>query len=249
MTGALRWLDDKHATINGIKLFASIVEEDYYSFKSTTDEFLVVKDRSMIETELALMDAPKRIVELGIWQGGSAVLIDQFFSPQKLLAVDFNPLPIAALDEYALTHNSVRPYYGVNQANSEKLAQIVDDEFSRQTIDLVIDDASHFYEETRASFLTLFPKMTPGGLYLIEDWSWANKQWETWKTPYFAGKASPLNLIVEIAALVARRPDIAERIEILPWLVVCRRGPAEMSSTEDLTQHFVSRGERIKPLL
>ena len=57
------------------------------------------------------MDARKRIVELGIWQGGRRCShLDRFFSPQKLLAVDFNPLPIAALDEYALTHNSVRPY-------------------------------------------------------------------------------------------------------------------------------------------
>ena len=79
MTDALRWLDDKHATINGIKLFASIVEEDYYSFKSTTDEFLVVKDRSMIETELALMDAPKRIVELEFGRAEALFASTNFF--------------------------------------------------------------------------------------------------------------------------------------------------------------------------
>lgn len=33
--------------------------------------------------------------------------------------------------------------------------------------------ASHAYEETKASFEFLFPLLSPGGVYLIEDWSWA----------------------------------------------------------------------------
>ena len=38
--------------------------------------------------------------------------------------------------------------------------------------DLIIDDASHLYSETKTSFETLFPQLRPGGLYIIEDWSW-----------------------------------------------------------------------------
>jgi hypothetical protein len=245
----LHWSDEKHFTVNGKRFFASIFEADYYSFKSTPDEFLVVKDRAMIETELALMPSPRRIVELGIWQGGSAVLLDQFFSPERLVAVDFNPARIPALDEYARGHPNVRPYYGIDQADGSKLSEIVEADFSGQPIDLVIDDASHFYAETRASFLTLFPRMRPGGLYLIEDWSWAHRGWNTWENSYFSGKPSLLNLLVELTTLVAGRPDVAERIDILPWLAVCRRGPAAAPSAEEMTRNFWSRGKPILPTL
>jgi hypothetical protein len=40
-------------------------------------------------------------------------------------------------------------------------------------MNLVVDDASHTYEDTKASFETLFPLLQPGGIYAIEDWSWA----------------------------------------------------------------------------
>ena len=38
-------------------------------------------------------------------------------------------------------------------------------------VDLVIDDASHRYPETVASFEVLFPRLRTGGLYVIEDWT------------------------------------------------------------------------------
>ena len=53
------------------------------------------------------------------------------------------------------------------------LRQIVEGELADE-LDLVVDDASHTYEETRASFEFLFPLLSPGGVYVIEDWSWAH---------------------------------------------------------------------------
>jgi predicted methyltransferase len=37
-----------------------------------------------------------------------------------------------------------------------------------QLLDLVVDDTSHL-GPTRASFNTLFPRLRPGGVYVIED--------------------------------------------------------------------------------
>ena len=38
----------------------------------------------------------------------------------------------------------------------------------------MVDDACHTYEETKVSFEFLFPLLSPGGIYVIEDWSWAH---------------------------------------------------------------------------
>ena len=35
----------------------------------------------------------------------------------------------------------------------------------------MIDDASHLLAESRSSFESLFPRLRPGGLYIIEDWN------------------------------------------------------------------------------
>ena len=51
------------------------------------------------------------------------------------------------------------------------MREILDHEFVDESIDLVIDDASHLYVETKASFEELFPRLRPGGLFIIEDWA------------------------------------------------------------------------------
>jgi len=64
-------------------------------------------------------------------------------------------------------------HFGTSQCDGDKLSQIVLGELADE-LDLVVDDASHTYEETRASFEFLFPLLSPGGIYVIEDWSWAH---------------------------------------------------------------------------
>lgn len=65
----------------------------------------------------------------------------------------------------------VRPYYGIDQADRGRLTEILDEELGGEMIDLVIDDASHLYAETVASFETVFPRVRPGGLFVVEDWN------------------------------------------------------------------------------
>ena len=65
--------------------------------------------------------------------------------------------------------NALRPFYGIDQADGSRLARLVDEELEGG-LDIVVDDASHHYEPTLASFQALFPVLRPGGLYVIEDW-------------------------------------------------------------------------------
>jgi hypothetical protein len=85
------------------------------------------------------------------------------------------PETVANLESFLDAHrlrDRVRPYYGVDQADRDRLATIVAEEFEGDPIDLVIDDASHLLDPTRASFEVLFPRLRTSGLFVIEDWAW-----------------------------------------------------------------------------
>ncbi len=49
---------------------------------------------------------------------------------------------------------------------------------SMPTFDIIIDDASHASHHQQNAFLELFPKLAPGGLYVIEDLRWQPEAYE-----------------------------------------------------------------------
>jgi Methyltransferase domain len=115
---------------------------------------------------------PRNIFELGIWDGGSTIFWHELFRPTKHVAVDLLKREDGpALRSYRTRNEALRTYWSVDQADSERIREIVAAEFDGP-LDLVIDDASHLLEPTRASFATLFPLLRPDGIYLIEDWDW-----------------------------------------------------------------------------
>jgi predicted O-methyltransferase YrrM len=124
--------------------------------------------------ELCYSHQGETIVELGIAAGGSTAFLALMTQPRKLVACELAPTPVAALAELIERRNLgdiVRPHYGIDQANKGMLARVLDDELGNKSIDLVIDDASHIYEATLASFEVIFPRLKEGGLYIIEDWA------------------------------------------------------------------------------
>jgi predicted O-methyltransferase YrrM len=137
----------------------------------------IYKSREQVEAYVDLVAAfpASRIVELGIKAGGSTALLASLVQPSRLVAVDIARGAAHGLETFLDTHGlrgHVRPYYGVDQADRNRLARIVAEEFKDEPIDLVIDDASHLLEPTRASFEVLFRRLRSDGLFVIEDWSW-----------------------------------------------------------------------------
>ena len=51
------------------------------------------------------------------------------------------------------------------------MLEIMDREFGDAPLDLVVDDASHLYDETKVALEVLLPRVRPGGLFIIEDWA------------------------------------------------------------------------------
>lgn len=58
----------------------------------------------------------------------------------------------------------------VEVGDKVRLMNIVAKDFLSEPIDLVVDDASHIYTPSRATFEALFPMIQPGGRYILEDW-------------------------------------------------------------------------------
>lgn len=146
-----------------------------YMPESTANRFFIVKPLELVDRYRAWCAEFQgaTIVELGIAEGGSTALMALLAKPHKLIAVDLEPKPLDALAEFAAAHSLsdvVRPYYGVDQGDRARLLEIVDAEIGDRPLDLVFDDASHQLGLTRLSFETLFPRLRPGGLFIIDDW-------------------------------------------------------------------------------
>ena len=119
---------------------------------------------------------PRKILELGMLDGGSLVFWFEYFHPEKIVGIDKTQKTDSKyFQRYAARGDRVsriKTYWGTDQADRRRLIEIANNEFDGP-LDLVFDDASHMYELTKISFETLFPLLRPGGLYIIEDWSWA----------------------------------------------------------------------------
>jgi len=139
------------------------------------DGVVLYKTRGFLRAYERLLDErrgfrPKRVLELGIWYGGSVVLWNEVFRPDRLVALDLsadrgNP----TVKRYAAEHGCLL-HWQTSQDDRTALERIIEEDFSGHAPDLVIDDASHAYGPTVRSFETLFPMMDPGSLYVIEDW-------------------------------------------------------------------------------
>ncbi len=194
------------------------------------DQMLVLKPQEAIEAyeELIAGAAPRTMLELGIYNGGSAALFAQLAEPEKFVVLDLRP-GCAPLERFLDAHElrgTVVPYYGIDQANADQLDQIMAAEFDGP-VDLIIDDASHLEPQTRASFNRLFPHVRPGGLYIIEDWGWAHSRIVPNNDSFH--RVTPLSAFVfELVVVAARRPKLISEITIGHLSAVIRRGPAEL---------------------
>jgi predicted O-methyltransferase YrrM len=241
--------EDEPFTIDGVEFVPA------WARPSKPGSFTVQKSSRTVARYRALLAGIARptMVELGILQGGSVALLTLLASPARFVAIEYSDQPVEALrafiDERGL-QDVVRPHYGVDQADRERLDAIIRSDIGDEPIDLVIDDASHRYAETVASFEVLFGRLGPGGLYVVEDWTChdatASVVARALATPGFDGgdrlraafaanrtaletqvPPEPLSrLAIELVLARAVSGDVVADVQVdEDWLVV-RRGPA-----------------------
>jgi SAM-dependent methyltransferase len=188
----------------------------------------------------------QNVFELGLWDGGSAAFWFEYFQPRKHVGIDFSQRGDSAYFQRYLAARGlaqrIATYWAVNQSDSAQLRAIVQKEFDGP-LDLVIDDASHMYSPTKASFETLFPLLRPGGLYIIEDWAWAH--WKEFQTPNhpWAMETALTQLVFELIAATGSSATLIANMAVFQGFAVVARGAARFAAPEqfDLDQYISNR--------
>jgi len=190
---------------------------------STSEAFTIAKNEPYLRVyeELASAVSPRSILELGIFQGGSYVLLDKLFSPRRMSAVDISPQPVPPLLAYIADKEGRFVHFSASQTDCKILEDIVRNELADE-LDLVVDDASHTYEQTKASFEILFPLLKPGGIYAIEDWSWAHSPNYQEPDAPFSKRHALSNLLFEQLMLMGSTSLISE-IRVWKFLYLIRK--------------------------
>ena len=201
--------------------FVIDISPGYNRRPSDKSAFTIVKTVECLNLYISLAAPmkPKSVLELGVFQGGSYAFIDSLLKPERMSAVEISSTPVSALAGWIDGRPGRSVHYGSKQTDAGALQRIVKSDLGG-SVDLVIDDASHSYDDTRRSFEILFPLISPGGYYLIEDWAWSHQ-------PYFQGANAPnadkralTDLVFDLVMLHGSTTLLAEIRVFRPFVLV-----------------------------
>lgn len=99
-------------------------------------------------------------LEIGIYQGASVKMWEEYFPNAELHFIDINP-------GYVEYHSERSQYHFLDQSNKKALISLCNS--LERPFEVIIDDGGHTMQQQRVSFETLFPFLKSGGLYIIED--------------------------------------------------------------------------------
>jgi SAM-dependent methyltransferase len=220
----MEWTSPTSFTLAGL----SFALEDLGLNYEGGDAFTVMKPAHYFDAYGQVLGefAPANVMELGIRTGGSTVFFTALLQPEKMVSIDICKTA-AALERFRAEHpdgRRVSTHYRTSQDDERKLADILAREMDGP-LDLVIDDASHDYDLSRSSFEILFPRLRPGGCYVIEDWQWAHQPGvNIWKD-----KPALSNLVFQLMMVCAGRPDLVAKIQVFPGIAFVMKGPSAAS--------------------
>lgn len=247
----LDWRGDDRFELDGLTFRLDVSRERPLAPQGT--EIVLMKPRADLVDAYVEALTPYRggnLVEIGIWGGGSTIFYDRLLRPRRLVAIDLDPREPAALTEYARDHgreDSLHTHCGVDQADAPVLRELMQREFGDERLDAIIDDASHRYGPTKASFQALFPRLRTGGRYFIEDWGWAH--WRGRFQEHWNGEPALTNLIFELTMIVASWGGyMISRVDVAHGFVAVERGTGDLPGPRhfDVSSLYLARGRKLE---
>lgn len=102
-----------------------------------------------------------RMLEIGVDRGGSLHMWREYMPDVTIVGLDINPKAA----QYDDAERDIHVRIG-DQTDTAFLGSVLD-EFG--TFDTVLDDGGHSPKQMIGSFRYLFPRLKPGGVYIVED--------------------------------------------------------------------------------
>jgi hypothetical protein len=190
----------------------------------------------------------RNILQLTGEDVGTAALTTLVAAPAKLVVMPTVDASLDALTEFARNRGveaRVRVHPGVALGDSRRLDCLIEEEFGSDGLEVVLDEASDDLAAGLHRFERLFPRISTGGSYLIERWSFDHFVLERLLAGADVDADELERMRVEaVRELLARKgavleaivPALVEAVELRPevvaavtatkhWLEV-RRGPA-----------------------
>jgi hypothetical protein len=191
----------------------------------------------------------ENMLELGVMRGGGTAYFNTVFKPKRHLAVDYfkqeTGLP-KLVDMVAREKRELYVRQDMGQQQTEEIIGLFEDTFkTNATFDFIVDDASHAYELSLASFNGLFPRMRPGGIYAIEDWGWAH--WAHFQDPSRQDYTAPAlsNLVTHCVLAMTAGGSGISRVEITADTAFIHRDDTLIKKPLEIERAYPTRGRSI----
>jgi SAM-dependent methyltransferase len=191
-----------------------------YTDKSDNNHIAILKDRNFIEIYRKLTTEQKieNVFEVGFFQGGMPLFLADMIAPKKIVAIDWNAASdkLSSVIAKSKLETKIDLIGGIDQGDTETIRAIVEKKFGKTPLDLIVDDCSHYYPQSKACFENLFGYLKPGGKYIIEDWGWTHWPGEPWQSEksHFHNMPSMTNLIFEVVMALGSNQQLVSHIEI-----------------------------------
>lgn len=123
---------------------------------------------SYIEPYMSLLEPVRAkarfVVEIGILNGTSLLMWEEYFAQATVYGIDKHLFPIDRHDLRPL----IAAGHQIRIFDATEAAE-VKNHFGGTKFDVVIDDASHQFEQQVQLYQNFKPYLTPGAIYIIED--------------------------------------------------------------------------------
>lgn len=106
-----------------------------------------------------------KLLEIGTWKGASVASFYHYFSKAIIFCLDRNY-------KFLFKSNRINFFY-CDTRNTNDLKKFEDLLIKKksESLDIIIDDASHIYSDMLHNFKNFFKKVKAGGFYVIEDFN------------------------------------------------------------------------------
>lgn len=215
--------------------------------KTTNDEVLILKSPNFLrkyDSVLARLPT-NNVLEFGIAEGGSILYFALAYPNYKFVGIDLRDSN-DALQEHIKRlglEERVKLYYNVDQSDEAAVNAIIRSNFGSEKLGCIIDDASHMYRPSRLTFEQTFRHLAPGGIFCLEDWSWAHEAGQ-YQTSQWIDQPALTNLLFEIIMLMPSTRGIIDNINIDFNVAFIKRG-GQASERMDLNSMILNRGREL----